>query len=304
MWGPSQGPCAGIVCPASNRCATIAAMTAAAQSEDSAQSPANASEVPASVTEELTGKNRTYYLAADQVNWTYASSEINDITGKPYEGMAKEFVEPGPDRIGNTYLKAQYREYTDETFTDLKPIPQEWQHLGILGSVIREEVGDTIEVVFKNNLNFSVSLHPHGVFYLKDSEGAPYNDGTSGQNKNDDSVQLGDMHTYVWQVPERAGPGPNDPSSIVWPYHSHVNETSDENAGLIGPIIITRQGMANPDGSPEDVDREFVTLFTFFDENMSSFLKQNMETFVGNISSSVNQMDSMPMGNIMSTQKH
>jgi FtsP/CotA-like multicopper oxidase with cupredoxin domain len=57
--------------------------------------------------------------------------------------------------------------------------------------------------------------------------------------------------------------------------------------------------MANPDGSPEDVDREFVTLFTVFDENKSPFLKQNMETFAGN-ASSANQMESMPMDNNMS----
>jgi hypothetical protein len=131
-------------------------------------------------------------------------------------------------------------------------------------------------------------------------KGSPYNDGTSGENKNDDAVQPGSTHTYVWQVPERSGSGPNDPSSMVWPYHSHVNETSDENAGLIGPmIIITREGMANPDGSPEDVDREFVTLFTVFDENKSPFMEQNMETFAGN-ASSANEMDSMPMDNDMS----
>jgi hypothetical protein len=41
---------------------------------------------------------------------------------------------------------------------------------------------------------------------------------------------------------------------ILWPYHSHVNETSDENAGLIGPIIITREDMGNPGGSPKDVN--------------------------------------------------
>jgi hypothetical protein len=32
---------------------------------------------------------------------------------------------------------------------------------------------------------------------------------------------------YEWGVPERAGPGPDDPSSIVWFYHSHVDERRD-----------------------------------------------------------------------------
>src|SRR4030095_9716228 len=34
----------------------------------------------------------------------------------------------------------------------------------------------------------------------------------------------------------------------------------------IGPIVITRRGMARADGSPRDVDREFVTAFFIFDE--------------------------------------
>jgi FtsP/CotA-like multicopper oxidase with cupredoxin domain len=65
---------------------------------------------------------------------------------------------------------------------------------------------------------------------------------------------------------EDSSPGPGDPSSLVWWYHSHINEPAETNAGLLGPIIITRKGMANPDGTPKDVDREFVTLFMIFNE--------------------------------------
>ena len=31
-------------------------------------------------------------------------------------------------------------------------------------------------------------MHPHGAFYAKDSDGAPYNDGTGGDVKADDAV--------------------------------------------------------------------------------------------------------------------
>jgi FtsP/CotA-like multicopper oxidase with cupredoxin domain len=81
---------------------------------------------------------------------------------------------------------------------------------------LRGEVGDTIRVVFKNNATHPYSLHPHGVFYNKSSEGALYEDGTTGADKADDAVPPGATYTYTWKVPERAGPGPNDPSSIVW----------------------------------------------------------------------------------------
>src|SRR5829696_9830761 len=108
---------------------------------------------------------RTYYIAADEVAWDYAPSGINEISGEPFGEQENVFVERGPDRIGKVYLKALYREYTDATFTTLKPRPAEWQHLGTLGPVIRAEVGDTIVVHFRNNTRFPVSVHPHGVFY-------------------------------------------------------------------------------------------------------------------------------------------
>jgi FtsP/CotA-like multicopper oxidase with cupredoxin domain len=222
---------------------------------------------------------RTYYIAVDEVQWDYAPLNTNQITGEPFDDTANVFVQNGPDRIGSTYIKALYREYTDSSFQTLKPVAPEWQHLGLMGPAIHAEVGDTIIVVFKNNGTFPFSVHPHGVFYQKDSEGAPYSDGTSGNKKNDDMVQPGNTHTYTWLVPERAGPGPMDPSSILWAYHSHSDEVADTNAGLIGPIIITRKGMAKADGSPKDVDREFVTLYSVFNENSSLYLNENIQTF-------------------------
>jgi manganese oxidase len=113
------------------------------------------------------------------------------------------------------------------------------------------------------------SIHPHGVFYTKSSEGAPYNDGTAGSDKADDAVQPGHTYTYTWQVPDRAGPGPMDGSSVLWMYHSHTNEIADTNAGLVGPMVITRRGSARADGSPVDVDREVFSFFSVLNENES-----------------------------------
>ncbi len=177
--------------------------------------------------------------------------------------------------------QSQEPEYTDASFTQLKPRPAKWQHLGLLGPVIQAEVGDTIVVWFKNQTRFPMSLHPHGVFYRKNSEGAGYNDGTSGRARADDAVPPGGRVRQVWQVPARSGPGPNDPSSVLWMYHSHVDESGDTNAGLVGPIIVTAKGKARRDGSPKDVDRQFVTLFTIFDENRSPYLHLNIRTFAG-----------------------
>jgi hephaestin len=225
------------------------------------------------------GVTRTYYISADQVVWDYAPKGRNEITGRPFDRIADTYVKSGRGRIGSRYLKCLYRGYTDATFTHLRPRPADQQYLGILGPVIRAQVGDTIKVVFRNRCPFPTSIHPHGVFYAKDSEGAPYNDGTQGADKADDALPPGGRHTYTWQVPERAGPGPGDGSSVMWMYHSHTDEISDTYAGLMGSMEITRAGMARPDGSPDDVDREIFVLFSVMNESESPFLRENIRRF-------------------------
>ncbi len=225
---------------------------------------------------------RIYFIAADEVDWTYVPSRGDQaITGNK-DDFANDSASRGTlDPNATTYRKATFREYADSSFRSLKPRPADWTHLGILGPLIRAEVGDTIKVVFKNNATRAYSLHPHGVFYRKDSEGFAYLDGTSGADKQDDAVAPGASHTYIWPVPERAGPSEGDGSTAFWLYHSHVNEGRDINAGLIGPIIITRRGMARLDGSPKDVDREFITQFGLFDETLSWYWDWNVARIYG-----------------------
>jgi manganese oxidase len=222
------------------------------------------------------GRTRTYYIAADPVDWDYAPSGKNEL-GSHFDADAGTFLDHGDHRIGHVDRKSVYREYTDDSFKTLRPRPKDWEHLGLLGPPIHAEVGDTVRVVFKNNTPFPASVHAHGLLYDKASEGADYEDGTAGADKADDAVPEGGTHTYTWEVPERAGPGPHDESSVLWSYHSHTDEIGDTNAGLIGPLIVTRKGMARPDGSPKDVERETVTLFNIYDENLSPWLDWNIE---------------------------
>ena len=233
------------------------------------------------------GKVRTYYLAAVEANWDYAPMGMDMMTGTQFHGQTKIWTEKTKDRIGKVYRKAMFREYTDETFSTEKKRPKEWEHLGILGPLIRAEVGDTIVVHFQNNATQPYSIHPHGVSYERDSEGTPYPD-TSMDAAG--LVPPGKSHTFVWNVPERAGPADDDGSSVVWLYHSHNWEPRDVEAGLIGPMIITRRGMARPDGSPKDVDREFAALFMIIDENTSHYLQQNIDANIQD-PKSVNKLD-------------
>jgi len=219
---------------------------------------------------------RIYFVAAEETEWDYAPLGRDNVSGRPFSEQQAVFVGRAPVRIGRSYLKAVYREYTDATFGQAKQRPAAWRHLGALGPVLHAEVGDTIKVVFRNKAGRPYSMHPHGVFYAKDSEGAPYNDGTVGADKADDAVPPGRTQTYVWQVPERAGPGPGDPSSIGWLYHSHSASVRDTNSGLTGVIIVSAKGQANDDGTPRGIDREFVTLFSIYYENLSWYLDTNI----------------------------
>jgi len=156
------------------------------------------------------GQTRTFYIAADPVDWDYAPA--GNTLGPHYDADAPTFLETGPQRIGRIDRKSVYRAYTDRTFTTLAPRASEWEHLGMLGPMIHAEVGDTVKVVFKNNTPHPASVHPHGVLYDKASEGADYEDQTAGEQKTDDAVPEGGEHTYTWEIP--SGPGP-DPTTAA-----------------------------------------------------------------------------------------
>jgi len=245
-------------------------------------SPESSSQGGNAAPEARAGRVRLYYIAADEVDWTYEPSRGDQaITGRPDDFANNPATRGILDPNQSTYKKAVFREYADSTFRELKTRPDAWAHLGILGPLLRGEVGDTIEVVFKNNATRPYSLHPHGLLYRKDAEGFAYVDGTTGADRADDSVSPRGTHTYIWPVPERAGPAEGEGSSAFWVYHSHVDEGKDINAGLIGPIIITRRGMARPDGTPTDVDREFVIDFGYFDEPLSWYWDANVTRIYG-----------------------
>jgi FtsP/CotA-like multicopper oxidase with cupredoxin domain len=210
------------------------------------------------------GHLRVYYIAADELDWDYAPSGRNLITGQSLDIPSG----PAADRIGLVYRKAVYREYTDASFTHLKPRPPQDAYMGFLGPVIRAEVGDTVKVVFKNNTRFPARIVPQALVPVNPVGALA-------------AVPPHGVRTYEWSVPERAGPGPDDPSSIAWLYFSDIVGISGASAGLTGPIVVTRRGSARADGSPADVDRELFTLFVNEDENTSPYFDDNSRRFTG-----------------------
>jgi len=50
-------------------------------------------------------KVRTYYIAADEVEWDYAPGGVNKMMGMKFDGYSKVFVERGPHRkIGRAHV--------------------------------------------------------------------------------------------------------------------------------------------------------------------------------------------------------
>ena len=200
---------------------------------------------------------REYFIAAEDVEWDYAPSGKDLMTGSPL---------PSPWGDQTKYEKTRFTEYADDTFMQKKPQP-EW--LGILGPVIRGVEGDTIQVHFYNKSSKPRSIHPHGLLYDIDNEGAGAGKGAI--------IEPGEKYTYTWKVDSGSAPGPNEGSSKVWLYHSHVDAVGDIYDGLIGPIIVTSAEHARIDATPNDVDKEFIALFMVFNESDDDTPEEEVE---------------------------
>ena len=247
---------------------------------------------------------RTYFIAADEVEWDYLplgkgmcrepgavgtmpSSEY--IDRKNFEPEDMLFLKPGVHRIGSKYMKAQYREYTDDTFVKRRfgaksRFNQPSRHLGLVGPILRGEPGEVIQIVFKNNLRYPTTLFVRGAEQLSTHAGAPVQPGA----------------TAVWdiRITAETGPGSKDHSSVGWLYESQrdlaaaavarephkypagaLDNFADFNAGLFGALLVTRSGKARGDGSPSDTEEEFVTVFANLDENKSPYIDINIHKY-------------------------
>ncbi|NP_001354172.2 hephaestin isoform k precursor [Homo sapiens] len=226
------------------------------------------------------GATRVYYLGIRDVQWNYAPKGRNVITNQPLDSdiVASSFLKSDKNRIGGTYKKTIYKEYKDDSYTDEVAQPA-W--LGFLGPVLQAEVGDVILIHLKNFATRPYTIHPHGVFYEKDSEGSLYPDGSSGPLKADDSVPPGGSHIYNWTIPEGHAPTDADPACLTWIYHSHVDAPRDIATGLIGPLITCKRGALDGNSPPQrqDVDHDFFLLFSVVDENLSWHLNENIATY-------------------------
>uniref|UniRef100_G3TEU8 Coagulation factor VIII n=1 Tax=Loxodonta africana TaxID=9785 RepID=G3TEU8_LOXAF len=206
---------------------------------------------------------RRYYLGAVELPWDYMQS---DLLGELHTDtrLLPRVPRSFPRNTSVMFKKTVFVEFTDHLFNIAKPRPP-W--MGLLGPTIRAEVYDTVIITLKNMASHPINLHAVGVSYWKASEGAEYDDKTSQREKKDDKVIPGESHTYIWQVLKENGPMASDPPCLTYSYLSHVDLVKDLNSGLIGALLVCREGSLAKEGT--QILHEFVLLFAVFDEGKS-----------------------------------
>ncbi|XP_040610575.1 ceruloplasmin isoform X1 [Mesocricetus auratus] len=219
-------------------------------------------------------RDRHYYIGIIEAVWNYASDDGEKKLISVDTEQSNLYLQNGPDRIGRTYKKALYVQYTDDTFTKTidKPV---W--LGFLGPIIKAEVGDKVYVLLKNFASRPYTFHAHGVTYYKENEGAVYPDNTTDFQKADDKVFPGEQYLYVLHASERS-PVDGDSNCVTRIYHSHVDAPKDIASGLIGPLILCKKDSLDKE-KEKNIDQEFVVMFSVVDENLSWYLEDNIKTF-------------------------
>jgi manganese oxidase len=166
------------------------------------------------------GIRREYWIQAETARWAITPNQKDEWHGRATGGR-------------NVFTAFVYRAMT-AGFADYLV-----DHPTIPGPLLTGEVGDVLVVHFRNadtKLNQAVTMHPHGVKYNPEYDGAYMGEFT----RDGGFVAPGESFTYQWEcTPDSVG---------AWPYHDHgPNHTLNSFRGLFGPIIIRARGDKRPD---------------------------------------------------------
>ncbi|KAM6323128.1 coagulation factor VIII [Podargus strigoides] len=212
----------------------------------------------------------THYIAAEEMDWDYAPVKPVSLD----RNITSLFLESGPQRIGSKYKKVMFVEYEDATFKKRKVSEQ--LDKGILGPVIKGEVGDQFKIVFRNLASRPYNIYPHGLTSVK-----PYHAMKPSQDKDvkDIPIPPGQSFTYSWRVTTEDGPTQADPRCLTRFYYSSIDPVRDMASGLIGPLLICFKKTMDQRGNQIMSDNTRLVLFSVFDENRSWYLEENIRRF-------------------------
>ncbi|NXK85918.1 FA8 factor, partial [Formicarius rufipectus] len=212
----------------------------------------------------------TYYIAAEEMDWDYAPVKPVSLD----RNITSLYLEPGPQRIGSKYKKVMFVEYEDATFKKRKVSKQ--LDKGILGPVIKGEVGDEFKIVFRNLASRPYNIYPHGLTSVR-----PYYTVKPSQAKDvkDIPIPPGQSFTYSWSLTTEDGPTQADPRCLTRFYYSSIDPVRDTASGLIGPLLICFKKSMDQRGNQIMSDNSGLVLFSVFDENLSWYLEENIRRF-------------------------
>ncbi|KFZ46837.1 Coagulation factor VIII [Antrostomus carolinensis] len=212
----------------------------------------------------------THYIAAEEMDWDYAPVKPVSLD----RNITSLFLEAGPQRIGSKYKKVMFVEYEDATFKKRKVSDQADE--GILGPVIKGEVGDQFKIVFRNLASRPYNIYPHGLTSVR-----PYHVMKPSQDKDVKDIPIlpGQSFTYSWRVTTEDGPTHADPRCLTRFYYSSINPVRDTASGLIGPLLICFKKSMDQRGNQIMSDKTRLVLFSVFDENRSWYLEENIRRF-------------------------
>jgi FtsP/CotA-like multicopper oxidase with cupredoxin domain len=139
------------------------------------------------------------------------------------------------------------------------------------GPTLYAEVGDVLVVHFRNAdrvLRQAVTMHPHGVKYNPEYDGAYMGEFTHAGG----FVAPGQTFTYQWEcTPDSVG---------AWPYHDHgPNHTLNSFRGLFGALIVRPKGAKRPDRTYSLFAHQLPPPVTRLDANFHCF---NGRAYAGN----------------------
>jgi manganese oxidase len=165
------------------------------------------------------GVRREYWIQAESVTWDVVPTGRDDWHDRRIGGRTK-------------FRAYVYREMTADFAAPKGAV-------NIPGPTLHGEVGDVLVVHFRNadrRLRQAVTMHPHGVRYTPEYDGAYMGEHTRAGG----FVGPGETFTYQWEcTPDSVG---------AWPYHDHgPNHTLNTFRGLFGALIVRPRGAKPPD---------------------------------------------------------
>ncbi|XP_077165346.1 coagulation factor VIII [Paroedura picta] len=209
----------------------------------------------------------THYIAAEEIEWDYAR------VWSPYlnSTYSRQYLEQGPQRIGSKYKKVVYVEYEDWTFKRRKK-PHD-PEMGILGPVLKGEVGDELKIVFKNLASRPYNIYPHGLSSISSYQQ------TKAKDMKRLAIRPGQLIKYRWNILPEDSPTKSDARCLTRFYYSSLRPARDLASGLIGPLLICSKETMDQRGNQLMLDQAKFVLFSVFDENRSWYLQENIDEF-------------------------